>query len=68
MVVVYLLMWYCAQNDVSLHYVAGGRSLCLADSVYGGAGNYGLHSQLAGCPLRNSALHDHKNLVLFCVF
>lgn len=61
-------MWYCAQNDVSLHYVAGGRSLCLADSVYGGAGNYGLHSQLAGCPLRNSALHDHKNLVLFCVF
>jgi hypothetical protein len=68
MQVVYLLMWYCAKGDVSFHYVTGGRSLCLADSVCGGAGNYCQHSQLAGCPLRSSALHDLKNLMLFCVF
>jgi len=37
--VVYLLIWYCAQSDVSFHHVTGGRSLCLADSVCGGAGN-----------------------------
>ena len=54
-------MQYCIEWCF-LQHVTGGRSLCLAESFCGGADKQGLHNQLAGCPLLDSALHGLENL------